>query len=311
MMGDHLSSCPVCLAGDLQKNYIISKAGFLSLPSHPHSLCRSCGSVLLDPRPSAEQLKAFYQSQTLEAEIERDVAQNSADRILDPVKYAYFMEHRIKPLSQFLDPDKPIFDVGCGVGAFVKAMKDLHYTIAGSDLSLVSLQVGKELFGLSSDELLLGDMCDIAGRESYGCITLWTVIEHLLNPAEYLQFVYGRLDTGGILLVEFPTVDSLMFEYCKDDFFWVMPPYHIYLYSVRGMKIMLERAGFELLLEHRMPRNWNFFEVLARKSGCPAALLQRLRIEAPDFGYSVDVLLDDIALSLGKSSSIQLIARKK
>lgn len=172
-------------------------------------------------------------------------------------------------------------------------------------------KLGRDLFGLSSDELLFGDMRDIPGQEPYGCITLWTVIEHLLYPATYLQFVSSRLDTGGILLVEFPTVDSLMFEYFKDDFFWIMPPYHIYLYSVRGMKSMLERTGFELLLEHRMPRNWHFFDVLARKSGCSAELIQRLKTEAPDFGYSLDVLLDDIALTLGKSSSVQLIARKK
>lgn len=123
------------------KNYIISKSGFLSQPSCAHSLCRSCRSVLLDPQPDAEQLKLFYQSQTLEAEIERDVAKNSANRILDPVKYAYFLEHRIKPLCQFIGADKPIFDIGGGVGAFVKAMKDLGYRISGNDLSRVSLQV--------------------------------------------------------------------------------------------------------------------------------------------------------------------------
>lgn len=210
----------------------------------------------VDPRPSRDELDLFYQSKAHESEIEQDVRE-STNRILSGDRYQYFFEHRIKPLIQYIDRDKLIFDIGCGSGCFVKAMKDLGYSARGSDLSKISIQTGREVFGLDKDELIVGDMRNI-NLENIGCITLWTVIEHLLDPVEYLHFLHTKLDKNGILLLEFPTVDSLMFQKFKQDFFWVMPPYHLFLYSIQGMRIMLERTGFELLLEHRMPRNWNF-----------------------------------------------------
>jgi 2-polyprenyl-3-methyl-5-hydroxy-6-metoxy-1,4-benzoquinol methylase len=308
-MKNQLDACPVCLSDNLQKNYFTSREGYLSLPGYSHSLCVSCGSVLLDPRPSKEELELFYQSQAHESVIESD-ARDSTNRILDKHRYAYFYEHRIMPLIQFIDRNKLIFDVGCGTGCFVKAMKDLGYSARGSDVSQISIQVGRDSFGLNEHELMFGDLHNI-NLDKLGCVTLWTVIEHLRDPVEYLQFLHSKLDSGGILLMEFPTVDSLMFHKFKQDFFWVMPPYHIFIYSVEGAKIMLKRAGFELLLEHRMPSNWNFFEVMARKSGMSQELIHKLKIEVPNFSKEIDILLDDIALDHGQSSSVQLIARKK
>jgi len=307
--GKMLERCPVCLGDNLEQKYFISKAGFMSQSGHAHSLCHSCHSVLLDPQPTEDELDSFYKSQAVEEDVEKEIAYSSLNRILDPVKYDYFFQHRIKPLQQFIKQDTTVFDVGCGVGAFVKAMKDLGYSISGNDLSEVSLQLGRQNYGLSDNDLKYGDMRSIA-KDNYGCITLWTVIEHLLYPEEYLKYLHSCLKTDGILLLEFPTVDSLMFENFREDFFWVMPPYHIYLYSIQGMKQMLARAGFDVLFEYQMPRNWYFFDVLAKNCNMDNKLISRIKEESPEFAATLDSLLDDVALQLNKSSSIQIIAKK-
>lgn len=196
------------------------------MPGHIHSLCKNCRTVFVNPRPSAEELLLFYQSNAHESEIQQDLYE-STNRILDKSRYQYFFEHRIKPLIQYLDHDKLIFDVGCGTGCFVKAMKDLGYSACGTDLSKISIQTGRDVFGLNQRELMLGDIRNI-NLDKIGCITLWTVIEHLLDPFEYLQSLHAKLDTNGILLLEFPTVDSLMFLKFTKYFFWVMPPYHLF-----------------------------------------------------------------------------------
>ena len=305
---NHLTVCPVCLSSKLRKNYFTSKSGYLSLAGYAHSLCLRCRSVFVDPLPSEDELDLFYQSLAHDSENEKDIRE-STNRILDGDRYQYFFEHRIKPLVQFIDRDMLIFDIGCGSGCFVKAMKDLKYRISGADISKISIQIGREIFGLGEDELLNGDIRNI-NIENLGVITLWTLIEHIPHPAEYLQMLHTKLAKNGILLLEFPTVDSLMFQKFKQDFFWVMPPYHLLLYSIQGMKILLERAGFELLLEHRMPHNWGFFEALAKKSLMPKDMERLIKIQAPSFTKEVDLLMDDIAYSLGLSSSVQMIARK-
>lgn len=74
---------------------------------------------------------------------------------------------------------------------------------------------------------------------------------------------------------------------------------------------MLERAGFELLMELRMPSNWYFFEVLAKESGMSNRLISQIKVDAPDFSKRIDVLLDSIAFDQNLSFSVQIIARKK
>jgi len=308
--GKMLITCPVCLGSELKQKYIVSKKGFMSQPGHTHTLCLGCNSVLLDPQPTEEELIDFYKSQTVEEDIEKEIAHASLNRILDSVKYEYFFQHRIKPLQNYINKDTTIFDVGCGVGAFVKAMKDLGYMISGNDLSNVSLEIGRANYGLTKDELKYGDMKSLDNSD-FGCITLWTVIEHLLHPEEYLEYLHGCLKPNGILLIEFPTVDSLMFEKFKEDFFWVMPPYHIYLYSIGGMKKLLDRAGFDVVLEYQMPRNWYFFDVLAKKSNMDSTMINHIKEQAPEFSVAIDTLLDDLAIEQNKSSSVQIIARKR
>jgi hypothetical protein len=49
------------------------------------------------------------------------------------------------------------------------------------------------------------------------------------------------------------------------------------------MKIILKRAGFELLWECRMPSNLYFFEMLAKESGMPNQLISQIKVDASDF----------------------------
>jgi len=73
---------------------------------------------------------------------------------------------------------------------------------------------------LSSYEESLSDKTPV-----FDAVTAWTVIEHILNPEDFLRRCYQALKPQGILLLEFPTVDRLLYEQLENGFFWVMPPY--------------------------------------------------------------------------------------
>jgi SAM-dependent methyltransferase len=264
----------------------------------------------VNPRPDHEELIKFYNSESTEAKVAENIARASADRIIDPEKKEYFLDNRIRPVEEMLPIGAKIFDVGCGTGAFIKIMKDHGYSAQGNDLSKVSINLGKDLLGLGDLDIFYGDIWTIPGHD-YDLISLWTVIEHLLEPFEYLNYLNRKLKDDGLLLLEFPTVDSLMFRRYPEHFFWLMPPYHLYLYSINGMAAMLDRVGFKIEKEHRMPGNWNFFEVLARKFKMPEALVDDIKKNYPGFIYETDRTFDELALSHRKSSSIQLICRKK
>lgn len=100
-MKNYLDACPICLSSNLQKDYITSVERYLSLEGYAHSLCLSCGSVFVDPRPSRDELDLFYQSKAHESEIEQDVRE-STNRILSGDRYQYFLNIVSSHLSSTL-----------------------------------------------------------------------------------------------------------------------------------------------------------------------------------------------------------------
>ena len=134
--------------------------------------------------------------------------------------------------------------------------------------------------------------------------------EHLKNPNEMLDLSYRALCQEGFLLLEFPTVDSFLFEVFKENFFWVMPPYHLFLFSIQGIQDLLARSGFEIIHEHRMPLNHYFVESVCRKIQLDSEEIVNNAKSAKKLFSEIDLAFDMLALKYNKSSSVQLICKK-
>lgn len=304
-----LSRCPACRNESIERATFVSEKGFLCEPGYAHSRCRGCATVFVDPQPSERALGAFYRSRRMEGRLERTMAQDSAKRVLDPSRREYFWSQRVEPIRRRLRPGARVFDAGCGVGAFVRAMREEGFDCAGSDVSSASIAAGRTVLGLPPGALFRGHVDEIPGS-GYDLISGWTIIEHLREPEAFVRRVARKLAPRGYLIVEFPTVDSLMFERLGKDFYWVMPPYHLHLFSLKGMRALLKRQGFTVEEVRPMPVNWYWFDAIAKRAGVGPAQLARMKAEAPAFMLEVDRLLDGVAFSLGRSSVVQVIARR-
>lgn len=300
--------CPVCQGNNLDLKAFASSAGFMSLPDINHSLCRECGSYFVNPQPTEEALKRFYEL-GIEEEYESTGVKDSLNRYIDPSKREYFIKNRVEPVQKYIPQKAKVLDIGCGTGVFVRCMQDRGYIAIGIDSSPASLSAGRTELKLEN-ELIIGNWNEVP-QSDFDLITAWTVIEHLKNPQEFLEYVRGHIKDRGILLLEFPTVDSLLFKYLNKDFFWVMPVYHLFLFSRVGMRCLLQRNGFEILDEYNMPKNWNMLNSILKK-----LKLSRQRIISQCSEYSrieseVDIIFDNIAYDLGCSSSVYYICQKR
>lgn len=297
-------SCPACESENLKMDTFTSGEGFMSLPGVKHSLCLSCGSYFVNPQPSESSLARFYEAD-VENIIEDSIIESSIDRYFDTQKRKYFIKHRIEPIIKYLEPETTVLDVGCGTGVFVRYMLDFGFTAEGIDSSYKSIDIGKERLNLGSQMLTTGDWTSIPADKKYGLISAWTVIEHLSQPSRFLQFLQSHLLPQGLILLEFPTVDSLLFKYLHKDFFWVMPPYHLTLFSREGMRLLLRRCGFAILEEYNMPRNWNFTNSVSRKMGIHTPSNSKI----DKLFEEIDLVFDKIAYDLNQSSSVCFICR--
>ena len=83
---------------------------------------------------------------------------------------------------------------------------------------------------------------------SYDLITLWDVIEHVPDPKAYIQRAVDLLRKGGVMALATPDVDSIPARLTGKR--WVgfkLSEEHVYYFSIRTLRRMLEEAGMEVI----------------------------------------------------------------
>ena len=100
-----------------------------------------------------------------------------------------------------------MLDVGCASGAFLRVMREAGWDGDGIEPSESQFLRASMLLGGSSkiQQCMLQD----AGlTKDYDLVTLWDVLEHVTEPAEFLQLAASHLKSGGYLALNVPRIDS-------------------------------------------------------------------------------------------------------
>jgi SAM-dependent methyltransferase len=178
--------------------------------------CEVCGLVYLWPRPTAEELDAFYSGpyrraypMVAESELARDSAR------------------RVDALRAVVGPSSRVADIGAGSGAFVDAIRP-HV---------------REIVGVEPD--VGGSIDDLAGE--FDVVTAFHVLEHVLDPSAFLRRLAGLLCDDGVLVVEVPNIDdALVSVYDIPAFraFYFMSA-HLWYFSPPTLADAINRAGLE------------------------------------------------------------------
>jgi 2-polyprenyl-6-hydroxyphenyl methylase/3-demethylubiquinone-9 3-methyltransferase len=95
-------------------------------------------------------------------------------------------------------------DVGCGAGLLTEPLVRLGARVSGIDASPELIAVAREhaaAMGLAID-YHAGDVQELEG--SFDLITCLEVIEHVADPAAFLQALARRLAPGGLLILSTP-----------------------------------------------------------------------------------------------------------
>ena len=90
-------------------------------------------------------------------------------------------------------------------------------------------------------------------------ISFWHVLEHIKNPWDYLSAAKRNLLPNGEIVIGIPNIDSWDFKIFTNDWFHLVPKYHIWHYSPKTISIMLKSTGFKVVnidywsIEHHLP----------------------------------------------------------
>lgn len=193
--------------------------------------CSRCGLIYVNPQPSSEELRRFY---------ERDFDYSYM------LRYSYkdrqLNERRVRQISKYAQGGK-LLDVGCGSGFFLNSAKKA-FDVEGIDVSRRVADFAMDNFGLV---VRVGDFLDAKLSKGYDVVTLFHVLEHLNNPNRYLRKIHGLLEEGGLLAGVVPNINSVRAKLNGKGWEWINPPKHLFYFSTGTLSRLLEQNGFEII----------------------------------------------------------------
>ena len=200
--------------------------------------CQRCGLVYINPRPNSSDVLHDYEDVVDELYVEeRD------GRVLT------FQRH-LRPLERIAgQPDgKRLLDVGCHIGVFVDVAQQHGWDAWGVEPSHWAAEQAQAA-GL---KVVNGTLATSGFPDaSFDVITLWDVIEHVPNPKEELLQVHRLLKPRGVVVIHTIDIESPFARIMGHRWPWLMEM-HLYYFSPRTLRRMVEDIGFEVI--HSSPQ---------------------------------------------------------
>lgn len=162
------------------------------IPLHSKSkilICKDCGNVVHRIEvQKEEELREFYRTQYRPAP-------NIVNLITTTHKQNYLMAF----LREFLKGKKGLIcgDVGCATGYFPAHLRNLGHRATGSEYTLTYRRFAEHYYGVPVTE-------ELEPKHKYDFISLYHVLEHMVEPDKKLTKYVGMLASGGHMLVSTP-----------------------------------------------------------------------------------------------------------
>jgi SAM-dependent methyltransferase len=196
--------------------------------------CQSCGLAFLHPIPTEAERKAFRGSESHYyglVDLNRNEIQREAERLL-------------RRVEQFRQPPGELLEVGAGRGIVLEAAARRGWSVVGleSDPAACERLRQRGLRVVEADVLQA-----LVPESAFDVAILQHVLEHSSQPEAFLRRVAQWLRPGGLLFVGTPNGAGLLARVRRERFNYWIPPEHVFHYSPRALRLLLERSGFEVL----------------------------------------------------------------
>jgi 2-polyprenyl-3-methyl-5-hydroxy-6-metoxy-1,4-benzoquinol methylase len=199
--------------------------------------CAGCDLVYVSPTFDDSHYKEVYSSTDYQ-EIVRDLGIKSHG-----YRTERFGRERVGLMGQHLTTARPRYlDIGCSTGFVVEAARAQGWDAVGIDLNPSAIEFGRSR-GLDLRAVALEDSGFAAG--SFDAVSLFDVLEHLIDPVPTLRACIRLLKPGGIVFVYVPNYDSASRFLMGKDAHFIWPTHHLNYYTPVTLRDLMAREGLE------------------------------------------------------------------
>ena len=199
------------------------------------------GFAATHPQPIADKLGPYYES---DAYISHNESQHSVVGFLYRFARRYMFRVKHKMFKKLLPADATILDYGCGTGGFLEYTSIQSYRSFGVEISANAREQA------TRKNLVVAESLENLAQEKFNLISMWHVLEHVSDLDHCVQEIQNRLDINDILLIAVPNLNA--FDALHYAEFWAAfdVPRHLWHFSQRGIKQLIEPKGFDLIAQH-------------------------------------------------------------
>ena len=206
----------------------------------------SYGYYEIRDKPNLSDLSTYYQNKYFQ----------NCDDYKSPLKEYEVISKKISSrlllyaLSQ-LNINLPckFFEVGFGEGFLLNAALDAGYDIRGVDFSVNQIH---ELNDIIRDYVVASySPLDhfLSLDDEFSVICMQHVVEHLIDPFDFVKNIFLKIKPGSIVAVEVPNDFSCLQKYLVENGhiqspYWVCPPDHLAYFTEDSLTSLFKSLGF-------------------------------------------------------------------
>ena len=248
------------------------------------------------PKPKLEELASYYESSDYISHT--DSKKSIIDKVYHFVK-KYTIQNKVNLINSFKTENKRLLDVGCGTGDFLVACKNNGWIINGVEPNLNAKKIISSK--LQDEEKIYDNLFELS-NEQFDVITLWHVLEHVLNLQDYISELKKLLKPNGVLIVAVPNYKSYDANYYNE--FWAAfdVPRHLWHFSKKAIELLFYKQG--MIVSKILPMKFDSFYV--------SMLSEKYKTGKSNFlkAFCIGLLSNLKALSNNEYSSLIYVIKK-
>jgi len=222
-------SCPIC-GCDRSVHLFWTKDYVFRVSNQQFGVrkCGNCGAGYLSPRPTAQAMGSYYPEAFY-------WSWEGAEGTLDWSAIVDKRHAQLIAKAEWLSDLAPgrLLDIGAQKGEFLWFMRQSGWEVQGVEMDSKVPNPGQL-------PILYGDFLemDFAGQR-FDAVTFWAVLEHVYEPAQFIEKASQLLEPGGRLVVLVTNLDSIQSRYYQADDY----PRHLTVFTRSAVKRLCVAHG--------------------------------------------------------------------